>query len=341
MKKDSRSGSQNNYKQMISDWIKTHPTHVKVIIVAILVILFCIIFATCKNGGEEAPQPQQPQPGQKPPAAATAPAATTPAAPSTVAPSTPEVSDIPEGPEDSGTDTVVEETSPASHMIALPGNKNMKLLKVQKGSFRMGSPLRESGRNSSEKLQTVAITDDFYMGTYEVTQEQYQAIMNQNPSRFKGGSLPVENVTWNQAQMFCDRLNSGNYAPAGWKFALPTSAQWEYACRAGTQTPFFWGNALNGDKANCYGSQPYGTRQKGKYVKRTTPVGSYGANAWGLYDMHGNVWEWCKTPAGKKYVLRGGSWANGGILCRSAARFSAAPGKTNQTIGFRVVLVKK
>ena len=206
----------------------------------------------------------------------------------------------------------------------------------------MGSPLRESGRNSSEKLQTVAITDDFYMGTYEVTQEQYQAIMKQNPSRFKGGSLPVENVTWHQAQMFCDRLNSGNYAPAGWKFALPTSAQWEYACRAGTQTPFFWGNALNGDKANCYGSQPYGTRQKGKYVKRTTPVGSYGANAWGLYDMHGNVWEWCmdRTKDGKR-VLRGGSWANGGILCRSAARFSAAPGKTNQTIGFRVVLVKK
>lgn len=339
MKHENRNSSQNNYKQVISDWIKTHPTHAKVLVVAVLVVLFCIIFATCKNDGEEQ-LPAQQNPAQTQPPAATA-SATSSATTTAVAPSVPEVTPIPAGPDGSGEDTVVEENA-ASYNISLPGNKSMVMLKIKNGSFQMGSPVRESGRNKSERLKTVTIADDFYMGAYEVTQEQYQAVMKQNPSHFKGATLPVENVTWGNAVMFCDRLNRGKFAPEGWEFSLPSSAQWEYACRAGTNTPFFWGGTLNGDKANCYGTQPYGTRQKGKYVKRTTPVGSYGANAWGLYDMHGNVWEWCmdRTTNGAR-ILRGGSWATGGVLCRSAARLSNKPAAANRTVGFRVVLVKK
>ena len=219
----------------------------------------------------------------------------------------------------------------------------------------MGSPVRESGRNKSERLKTVTIADDFYMGAYEVTQEQYQAVMKQNPSHFKGATLPVENVTWGNAVMFCDRLNRGKFAPEGWEFSLPSSAQWEYACRAGTNTPFFWGGTLNGDKANCYGTQPYGTRQKGKYVKRTTPVGSYGANAWGLYDMHGNVWEWCMDwkgsyssnaqfnptgpSSGSERVFRGGSWYHSADNCRVAARNNDSPSDRYSDLGFRVVCI--
>ena len=128
----------------------------------------------------------------------------------------------------------------------------------------------------------------------EVTQPMWESIMGNNPSKFQGANLPVESVSWNDCQRFLTKLNKLGIAPVGSRFALPTEAQWEYACRAGTATPFFWGDSLNGDRANCNGRDPYGTDAKGKFIKKTVPVGSYVANPWGLLDMHGNVAEWCQ-----------------------------------------------
>ena len=146
-----------------------------------------------------------------------------------------------------------------------------------------------------------------------------------------------ENVSWNDCQEFVKQLNDLNVAPPGYRFSLPTEAQWEYACRAGTTTPFNFGRVLNGDQANCDGiKHPYGTWTKGRYWGRTSEVQAYRANAWGLFDMHGNVWEWCLdrygdypggsvtdpvgTSSGSPVVLRGGSWGNNARDCRSAFR---------------------
>ena len=145
-----------------------------------------------------------------------------------------------------------------------------------------------------------------------------------------------------------------NVAPEGLQFALPTEAQWERACRAGTTTPYSCGNSLNGDKANCHGRYPYGTNTEGKYVGKTTPVGSYSANAWGLKDMHGNVWEWCEDwygdytagtvtdptgpQSGSRRVLRGGGWGSDARSCRSANRYLFMPVRRNFNLGFRLEL---
>ena len=161
--------------------------------------------------------------------------------------------------------------------------------------------------------------------------------MGSNPSRFKGDDLPVETVSWDDCQAFIKKVN----AALGCGARLPTEAEWEYACRAGTTTAYFWGNALNGDRANCC----YGNAE-------TTPVGKYGANPWGLCDMHGNVWEWCADwygdyptrgvvdplgPAsGDIRVLRGGCWIYGARYCRSANRRRCDPGDRNFNFGFRL-----
>ena len=143
-----------------------------------------------------------------------------------------------------------------------------------------------------------------------------ERVVGNNPSRFKGIKRPVEQVSWEDSQQYIQKLNSllagTPGAPSGFKFSLPTEAQWEYACRAGTTTPFNFGSVLNGDKANCNGNYPYGTTTKGKYLQKTTEVGSYPANAWGLFDMHGNVWEWCSDwygnyPSGAVTDLIGAS----------------------------------
>ena len=168
--------------------------------------------------------------------------------------------------------------------------------------------------------------------------------MGNNPSRFKGVQLPVEQVTWHNSQEYIKKLNDLDAAPAGFKFSLPTEAQWEYACRAGTTTAYHFGNTLSKDQANFGGS-----------VGQTTDVGHYPANAWGLYDMHGNVWEWCLdwwgdypsgtvtdptgSLQGSDRVDRGGSWYNDAWASRSALRGNFDPADTNGLLGLRLALV--
>ena len=190
----------------------------------------------------------------------------------------------------------------------------------------------------------------------EVTQEMWESITGRNPSEFKGADLPVECVSWNDCQEFIARLNDLGSAPAGTRFSLPTEAQWEYACRAGTTSPFFWGGSLSGDNANCDGKRPYGTDVKGEFLEKTAPVGSYAANPWGLCDMHGNVWEWCvdwfdyypsnavTDPCpiyGTTRLMRGGGWYNSAKDCRSANRFYYVAVYWNADVGFRLTLVPK
>ena len=169
-------------------------------------------------------------------------------------------------------------------------------------------------------------------------------------------NFPVDWVNWENCQKFVEKLNAGGYAPEGLVFRLPTEAEWEYACRAGTTTPFFWGSALNGDKANCVGTRPYGTSTEGEFLGRTTEVGSYAPNAWGLRDMHGNVEEWCSDwrgyndydgsdqtdptgpSSGERRVLRGGDCVSFAKRCRSARRFGDEPTERSYWYGFRLVL---
>jgi formylglycine-generating enzyme required for sulfatase activity len=194
----------------------------------------------------------------------------------------------------------------------------------------------------------VTISYPFWMGAKEVTQEEYAALMGSNPSFFQGNaSRPVEQVSWSNARSYCAALTAQQAAlglvPLGYEYRLPTEAEWEYACRAGTTTSWNVGNSLSCSQANhnqCIGVQ-------------TSVVGGYAPNAWGLYDMHGNVWEWCLdsyggyssgaatdpfATGGLYRVLRGGSWVNNSTLCRSAGRNNDASGNSNNRIGFRVVL---
>jgi formylglycine-generating enzyme required for sulfatase activity len=224
------------------------------------------------------------------------------------------------------------------------------------GAFLMGSPATESKREKNEEQAHVALSQGFWMMETEVTQELYQAVTGTNPSGFKGqGSLPVEQVSWDDAMAFTRRLNEKIRITTGARFALPTEAQWEYACRAGTTTATAFGDSLSSAQANFDGSFPYGTAVRGPYVQKTTPVRSYQPNAWGLYDMHGNVWEWCADWYDKKLaggtdptgptvadsrVYRGGSWNYCGPDCRSAYRYKFTPGARNDCLGFRLVLAQ-
>ena len=173
---------------------------------------------------------------------------------------------------------------------------------------------------------------------------------NNNPSWFKGDSLPVENISWNDCQAFCKKC-----AGFGLPLLLPTEAQWEYACRAGSTQTFFWGNTLNGDKASCDGTYFYGNTTKGTELKMTKPVKSFEPNAWGLYDMHGNVSEWCSDFYSKEYpnnnitnpvgppngsvrVYRGGSWDGFAKNCRSANRYNGGMRHRERSLGARFVI---
>ena len=204
------------------------------------------------------------------------------------------------------------------------------------GRFMMGSPSSEDGRYDDEVQHEVELTKGFWLAETETTQKLWMAVMGENPSLFLGDDLlPVESVSWNDCQEFIRKLNEFKI-PGADKFRFPTEAEWEYACRAGSTTPFPWGDTLNGDKANCNGNNPCGTKEKGKYLAKTTRVGSYESNAWGLYDMNGNVFEWCAdryedypegtqtdpqgADVGSFRVLRGGSWDDGARYCRSAYR---------------------
>jgi len=219
---------------------------------------------------------------------------------------------------------------------------------IPAGTFMMGSPKDEPKRYDDERRHRVTITKAFYMQTTEVTQKQWETVMGNNPSRFKGDNLPVEKVSWRDVQEFIEKLNRKEKTN---KYRLPTESEWEYACRAGTTTPFYAGRCISTDQANYNGNYPMPGCSKGKFRGKTVNVGSFSPNAWGLYDMHGNVYEWCadwygKYPRGPVTdptgptkgagrVNRGGSWYYGAGSARSAIRWTI-PGYGDNYLGFRV-----
>ncbi|MCD6365194.1 MAG: formylglycine-generating enzyme family protein [Planctomycetes bacterium] len=241
--------------------------------------------------------------------------------------------------------------------LDLGGGVMMRLVRIPAGTFMMGSASGEAGRFSNEGPQhRVTITQPFYMGVHEVTQEQYRSVMGRNPSKFQGADKPVERVSWNDAMKFCERLS----AKTGKKFHLPTEAQWEYACRAGATTRFSFGDedaelhkyGNYCDKSNTDGIEWQDKDNDDGYDK-TAPVGSFRPNAWGLYDMHGNVLEWCADwygpylgdsvsdpagpPSGSQKVYRGGCWFLDARRCRSADHSGLEPGRRIGNLGFRIV----
>ena len=228
--------------------------------------------------------------------------------------------------------------------VALPDGAKLELVKVEAGAFVMAAPDGEN--NGNEKEHDVTLTRDFYIGTSEVTQAQYRSVMGNNPSGFRGDDLPVEQVSWNDAVEFCAKLNKMGKAPKGWAFTLPTEAQWEYAARGGNRSRGFTYSGSNDFVEVAW--------HDGNADKKTHPVAQKKANELGLYDMSGNVWEWCldlyevgyaRDPEfltdnrGKYRVNRGGSWYYLPKFCRSASRDCDAPGFCDDDVGFRVVLV--
>jgi formylglycine-generating enzyme required for sulfatase activity/uncharacterized caspase-like protein len=228
----------------------------------------------------------------------------------------------------------------------------LEMVSIPAGSFKMGLPPGETGGSEYEGPQHTVNVPSFFMGKFEVTQEQYQQVMGENPSYFQGAKRPVEKVSWNDAVEFCKKLSQ----KTGRIYRLPSEAEWEYACRAGTTTLFHFGETITTELANYDGNyHTYASAPKGKYREQTTEVGIFPPNAFGLYDMHGNVWEWCAdtwhhsyegAPVDgkawidndKKYrVLRGGCWYNDPGYCRSAFRYNELRDGLNLRIGFRVV----
>src|ERR1017187_5747238 len=167
----------------------------------------------------------------------------------------------------------------------------MKFVWISPGSFMMGSPKEEKERIDNESQHKVTLSRGFYMGVYTVTQEQWKEVMGNNPSHFKGvKNLPVERVSWDDCQQFIKKLREKDTKA----YRLPSESEWEYSCRAGTKTPFHFGETISTDQANYNGDFIYGNGKKGVYRQKTTPVGSFPANAWGFHDMHGNVFQWCE-----------------------------------------------
>jgi len=254
---------------------------------------------------------------------------------------------------------IIERTKKQANQIIDDLGKGvvLEMVEIPSGEFMMGSP--EGEGNSWEKPQHKVTVPTFYMGKYQVTQEQWEAVMGSNPSYFKGsGKLPVEKVSWNDAIEFCKRLSEKTNKI----YRLPSEAEWEYACRAGTETPFAFGETINTDIVNYNGNRPYGEGTKGEYREKTTVVGSLGvANEFGLYDMHGNVWEWCQDAWHSNYdgaptdgsvrddqlsnntyrVLRGGSYDDDAYYCRSASRDTVTPGNRVDDIGLRLVMAAR
>jgi len=223
------------------------------------------------------------------------------------------------------------------------------------GTFMMGSPDGELGRFSRETQHQVTLTQGFWMLETEVTQEMWESVRGNNPSYFKGGKkLPVEQVSWKDCQDYIQELNAMNSAPKGYKFSLPTEAQWEYACRAGTTTALNHGKNLTSEDRVCSNLDEAGWYDENS-VRSTHEVGRKKPNAWFLYDMHGNVWEWCldwyttypdgnvtdpvEASTGSSHVFRGGSWGNVAGFCRSAYRDNSMPARRHNRLGFRLSLV--
>ena len=212
---------------------------------------------------------------------------------------------------------------------------------IPAGRALLGSPESEKMRGIDEREHTYE-TAGFWLGKYPVTQEQWQGVMGNNPSHFKGARLPVETVSWEDCQKFIKKCKV-----AGFKLKRPQEDEWEYACRGGlgNKQAFYWGETLNGDKANCDGNYPYGTTTLGAYLEETTEVGSYEKVApqpWGLCDMSGNVWEWrdnLYTSEGSGRVFRGGCWNFLSRDCRSADRGRIDPAYSDDNLGLRLALV--
>jgi sulfatase modifying factor 1 len=240
-----------------------------------------------------------------------------------------------------------ESAPPKGESFSIP-DINLDMLWCKPGTFMMGSPKDEMGHLKNETQHEVTLTKGFYLGKYEVTQEQWEKVMGSNPSVWdKGTTLPVEMVSWDSAINFCQKLTQMEKAagrlPEGWAYTLPTEAQWEYACRAGTTTAYSFGDEITPKQANY-----------DENVDKTTPVDTYPANAWGFHDMHGNVWEQCldwygdypdgsaSDPVGPSggsiRVYRGGSWYDFGRYMRSAFRYRYTPGFRRSTLGLRLSL---
>lgn len=262
------------------------------------------------------------------------------------------------------------DTAPSGPQVPLTSSVGTTLVPIPPGSFMMGSPASETDRTGDESQVQVTLTRPFWMAAHECTQQEWETVMGSNPSRFKGPRNPVERVSWKSAMAFCVKLtqmdHDGGSLAKNLRYSLPTEAQWEYACRAGTTTPFGVGDGANLDsmQANFDGDAPYGSALKGPARKSTMDVGSFPPNEWGLHDMHGNVWEWCLDTYGKKLrggfdpitddgsspfrlllwfcrtrVIRGGSWNNGARSCRSANRSWYVPTDCGNSLGFRVAVV--
>jgi formylglycine-generating enzyme required for sulfatase activity len=237
------------------------------------------------------------------------------------------------------------------------------MVEIPGGDFLMGAPDREKGRSNNEVPQHKVTLSPFFMGKYAVTQAQWRIVagwpkvereLPPEPSRFKDDDRPVEQVSWLAAVEFCARLTQ----KTGRAYRLPSEAEWEYACRAGTTTPFAFGETITHEIVNYWSEHPYAQAPKAAPRHETVPVGSLGvANAFGLYDMHGNVWEWCEdhwhnsykgaptdgsawvdiSATGSNRVNRGGSWNDNAVNCRSAFRNGDSPGHRIGALGFRLV----
>ena len=226
----------------------------------------------------------------------------------------------------------------------------MRFVLVPSGSFEMGSEPGEAGREAQEVRHRVTISEPFYLGETEVTQAQWVAVMGSNPSAFSecGSRCPVERVSWHDVQRFLEKLGAGS----GIAYRLPTEAEWEYACRAGSTGPFHTGATIGSAQANLDASTPYAGAPVGPKAASTMPVGSFAPNGWGLFDLHGNVWEWtgdehCPYAEGEVTdprsactsglkVIRGGSWYYDAFSARCALRYTHAPADSGFSLGFRV-----
>ena len=258
--------------------------------------------------------------------------------------------------------------------VSVPAPANTNLVFIQPGTFTTGSPTNEAERYSDEVQHSVTISRGFWMEKFLVTQGDYLAVVGSNPSWFNGVAngtdygtdltRPVETVSWYDATNYCalrtQQERAGGLIPTNYVYRLPTESEWEYADRAGTTTAFYLGSGLHSGQANFDGRYEYdasvGTinNPSGIYLQQTKPVGSYAANGWGLYDMIGNVYEWCQDwygadpggsvidpqgPAtGSSRVIRGGYWNSRARNCRSAFRNLYSPDNRNSYIGFRVLL---
>jgi formylglycine-generating enzyme required for sulfatase activity len=247
----------------------------------------------------------------------------------------------------------------------------VKLRWCPPGRFLMGSPPDEPEHRFDETQVEVRLTRGFWMGKYEVTQGQWKRVVGEFPGKQptgEGDDFPVVEVNYVEAEEFCKKLTEQGYKsgtlPKDWEFRLPTEAQWEYACRAGTTTATSFGNKLSSKQANFLGGKPYNGAEQGPSLYRATPVGSYPANAWGLRDMHGNIFEWCRDWYHQQLaggddpdlsarkgtanqdgtfsrVRRGGAWNDDGKYLRSAFRLRYEPERRSDHIGFRVVAVRR